>query len=190
VAAGRDFLYLISGTGVTAGIYRIATVGTATITLTTNPGSSGSSISYRVITVPVRLPLDVSRDTEFWATRYIRGMAGIPTDLYYQASHPDATLNLYPLYSEALALELYTWRQLSALTLVDEFSFPPGYYEVLLYNLAIRLCNPFNRPITTELRVMAAEARAKVKSLNSKPPRIDITGNASTAPDQRYIHRY
>ncbi len=43
VVAGRDYLYLVSGTGVTAGIYGITNVGTTTLTLDIAPGTNATA---------------------------------------------------------------------------------------------------------------------------------------------------
>lgn len=50
VVAGRDFIYLISGTNTTVGIYGITTVGTTTLTLDLDPstGGTGSDIVYQI----------------------------------------------------------------------------------------------------------------------------------------------
>ncbi len=43
VVAGRDFIYIVSGTGITAGIYGITVVGTTTLTLDIAPGTSATA---------------------------------------------------------------------------------------------------------------------------------------------------
>lgn len=43
VTAGRDFIYIVSGTGITVGIYGISTVGTTTLTLDIAPGTNATA---------------------------------------------------------------------------------------------------------------------------------------------------
>ncbi len=43
VVAGRDYIYLVSGTGITAGIYGITAVGTTTLTLDIAPGTNATA---------------------------------------------------------------------------------------------------------------------------------------------------
>lgn len=52
VVAGRDYVYLVSGTNCTAGVYGITSVGTTTLTLDLDPtsASTGSSIVYQITT--------------------------------------------------------------------------------------------------------------------------------------------
>lgn len=173
VVAGRDLVYVVSGSGVTAGIYRIATVGTTTLTLSTNPGSSGSAIVYRVIVIPDRQSLNVTRDVHWWAARRTRGAAGIPADLYFDQDYPNATLNFYPLSDVPLALELFTQTPLTSLASLDTvINLPPGYYGMLMTNLAVDLCEPFEKTPSASLLQKAALFRAKVKGKNSKKPKL------------------
>ncbi len=51
-------------------------------------------------------------------------------------------------------------------------SFPPGYEEAIVYNLAERMCVAWAKPIGVELELMARRARAKVQSLNSVAPKL------------------
>ena len=50
VVAGRDFLYMVSGTGVTAGIYGISSATATTITLDSAPGTNATADkTYKII---------------------------------------------------------------------------------------------------------------------------------------------
>lgn len=50
VVAGRDYLYVISGTGATAGIYGITAVGTTTLTTDNSLGTISGSGTYQITT--------------------------------------------------------------------------------------------------------------------------------------------
>lgn len=50
VVNNQDFIYVISGTGATAGVYAITGHTTHTLTLGTAPGGSGSNINYQLTT--------------------------------------------------------------------------------------------------------------------------------------------
>jgi hypothetical protein len=54
-------------------------------------------------------------------------------------------------------------------TLDTEVSFPPGYYEALKYNLAIRLSDDFGRPLTESIVSIASESKASLKRNNHRP---------------------
>lgn len=66
VVAGRDFIYIVSGTGVTAGIYGITAVGTTTLTLDIAPGTS--AVADKVYQISVGADFSVS--TNLKATAY------------------------------------------------------------------------------------------------------------------------
>jgi hypothetical protein len=173
VVAGRDLVYIISGTSVTAGVYNISTVGTTTLTLTANPGSSGSAIAYRVIVNPFRYPIDVHGTPDWWAGIQNRNYAGIPCELYYEPSWVNGTIHFYPYSSSALGLELYTWTPFSAFATVTEtFSMPPGFQDAVMYNLAVRAAPMFGKELNPVTVDYARTSRAKIKSINAPIPYI------------------
>jgi hypothetical protein len=182
ITKGRDLVYVVSGTGVTAGIYRITAVGTTTLTLETDPGSSGSAISYRVIRIPYRSPIDVTQDHDYWAALRTRGVIGVPTDLFYNPTYPNGTIKLNSYLTAAACLELFAWTVLSSFSsLADTVSFPPGYYNLLMYKLAIRCSVPFDEEIKPATLLEANKAEARILSINSQnPPRMQ-----NTAPGAR-----
>ena len=50
IVANQDFVYIVSGTGATAGQYLITNVSGTTLTLSSAPGGSGSNIVYQITT--------------------------------------------------------------------------------------------------------------------------------------------
>ncbi len=50
VVANQDFVYIVSGTGATAGKYLITNVSGTTLTLSSAPGGSGTNIVYQITT--------------------------------------------------------------------------------------------------------------------------------------------
>jgi hypothetical protein len=185
VEPGRDLVYVSSGTGATVGIYRISAVTTTTITLTSSAGANATGVNYTVVVVPQRNKMDVNHDYSWWARVQTRGTTSTPTDLYYAPGYPNGTLNIYPAWTQALGLELFVRTQLTSIaTLQTTLSFPPGYYEYLMYNGALRLANAFGKKKEDlELLVEYAHtSKAKVKSMNSKPPRL-----TSDAPTGRWM---
>jgi hypothetical protein len=50
--------------------------------------------------------------------------------------------------------------------LTDDLTFAPGYEEALHYNLALRLCRPYGRPIDPDLKEMADTTLSRIKSAN------------------------
>ena len=53
--------------------------------------------------------------------------------------------------------------------MLDLITGPPGYQDGFLYDLALRLCRPFGKPVTADLRQAYAEAIANLKRPNVEP---------------------
>jgi hypothetical protein len=121
---------------------------------------------------PTRVPL-ILLDDDGWMTIPVRGVSGTPVQLYYSRSYPNGQLNFWPIPSQVFSVELETWSQLSQFTdLTTAFSFPPGYFEAMYLNLAIRLCTPEwgINDVPSSLRTLANEARSRIQALNQNPP--------------------
>lgn len=94
--------------------------------------------------------------------------AVIPEKLYIDNGFPNATLYLFPRPSgSATKIQLSTWTPLSQFAaLGDSYSFPPGYYEAISFNLAIQLGPSYNRRPDEALAAKALEAMNAIQNLN------------------------
>lgn len=114
-------------------------------------------------------------DDEEWMDISVRPLTtpGIPTALYYSRDFPNGTLYFRIPPTSGLSVELEVWTQLAQFAaLTDPFSFPPGYYEAITTNLALRLCTPefgIDTP-PPSLVALAQQSRMRIESLNSDPP--------------------
>ncbi len=92
------------------------------------------------------------------------------TDCYYIPSFADGfgTIILWPIpTSTDYQLVLYLQKQLDTFAdLATNYDLPPGCQEALLYNLAVRLCKPFGRPVDPETTRMARQTLAIFKRGN------------------------
>lgn len=112
-------------------------------------------------------------DRQAWASRCSDDSGEFPSALFYEPTYPNGTIHLSCVPTVAHNLELWVRTQLTAVVLLTTtLSFPPGYYEVLLYNLALRLAPAFGFEASPLLMKMASDAKAKVKSVNSRIPRL------------------
>jgi len=122
----------------------------------------------------VRRPLYIMDDSD-WMSISIRPLPtpSIPTALYYSRDFPNGTLYFWPTPQSGLSVELELWTPLAQFTdLTTAFSFPPGYYELLTQNLALRLCTPewgLDSP-PGAIFALAQQSRERIASLNSDPP--------------------
>ena len=122
----------------------------------------------------VRRPLYLLDDDD-WMSFSIRPLptSTIPTSLYYSRDFPNGTLYFWPTPQSGLSVELETWVALSQFASLDtSFSFPPGYFEAVYQNLAVRLCTPqwgLNE-VPNSIAELAQQSRMRIESLNMDPP--------------------
>lgn len=134
----------------------------------------GASLVLNNVTPNVDSPILNIRDAAWWKDQAVKPLATTtPTDLYYEPSWPNGSLWLWPVPTFAYGLRLEVWGLISQFaTLNQVFSLPPGYKKALTLKLAVRLCRPFGRPLTADLKADANEACANLQSNNMESPRI------------------
>lgn len=94
-----------------------------------------------------------------------------PEYIYYEPGYPTGTLYIWPVPSTTLSVHLLSESQLSAFATLDTaFSHPPGYYDLMTYELAIRLAPEFGVAVPPEVTNIVARVRRDVKRTNAKRP--------------------
>lgn len=159
------------------------TIVTSTQPLTIGPSGANYTATVRPVQViaanviindgsqDVRVPLNI-RDEAWWMANAVPGVEGtIPTDLFYNPTWPLGKLYLWPIPTVANELELETNGLLSSYTLATTFTMPPGYEKALVLTLAEDMQDAFGK-YPSNLPGNASKARAVIKSVNSRPPRL------------------
>jgi hypothetical protein len=85
------------------------------------------------------------------------------------AVFPDMVLYFWPVPTQANPVVLYLWSLLQQFdSLTAQFLFPPGYAEMLRFNLAVRLAAEFPCDLTKLplVQKLAADAKARVAGIN------------------------
>lgn len=125
----------------------------------------------------VEVPLG-AMDRDSYAVNSIKGLqSSLPLDFFYQTSLTDTsgTIFLWPQPSQALTLYLYAPQAVGVPTaLGDTLIGPPGYQEAFVYQLAMRLCNPFGRTMPPSLPALAEQAMARMQRPNNMPGLLGI----------------
>jgi len=94
---------------------------------------------------------------------------GTPSELYYNAGYPLATIYLHSIPSTAGTLNLYYRAPLTAFTdLTTTFAFPPEYEEALIYNLSVRLAPEYEKQPAPAVTDIANKSLSLVKRQNTK----------------------
>ena len=116
---------------------------------------------------PLELPLQMLT-FEQWQQVPVKAVPStIPTMVYDDGGFPYRTLSFWPIPTQANQAVLYFWTALTQFAdLVTDYTFPPGYFEAIKYQLAMRLYPEFGRPVDPAIERIAIEALERIKSFN------------------------
>jgi len=133
----------------------------------------------------VEVPMMI-RDDDWWAQQTIKNLTStLPTDLYYSPSWPNGQLYFWPIPTAVNDVRLQMRSVLAEVTNYNQaFSLPPGYWSLVVYDLADSIGSLFDRPSSPDLQRRLATARKAVESNNITSPRM-----ASDSPTQRSTQR-
>jgi hypothetical protein len=133
-------------------------------------------VSNPAVANEMELPLHVVRAADEWANLEQKNLSStLPDGIYPDGGFPLRTVWIYPIPSVGgLQLALYLPTAITALapTGVD-YTFPPGYEEAINYNWALRLCVPFGRVASNDLKEFARTSLGRIKRVNETS--LDIT---------------
>ena len=116
----------------------------------------------------VDVPLIIA-DKQAWENIFdANTVSTYPEVLYYEATYPNATINLWPIPSKANVLTLSLWGVLDGFaTAATTVSLPPGYERALAYNLAVEIAPEFQLPVPEAVVGLALNSKASIKRVNS-----------------------
>lgn len=117
----------------------------------------------------VSFPLDETTQEEFNLIT-IKAMTQIlPRFFLYLNTYPLGTLQLWPVPSAAINLNVTVDRIITSLAANDDLSLAPGYSKLFKFNLAKDLAPQFNVPLSQDIARIAKESMADVKRANRTP---------------------
>lgn len=130
-------------------------------------------------TQPTRIPLSPMSAEEWARIPVVQFNAiNVATSFYYDPQFPQGVINVFPPLN-GNSLEIFTWGFLTPPTsLTQAYSAPPGYAEVVIWNLARELWPlATNSVFVNKLPFQficgqAAKARAAVQAVNAPSPRM------------------
>lgn len=122
--------------------------------------------------------------TQDWQEKVpIKNVPGnLPLLVYDDGGFPLRSLTFWPVASDATLFRLYAWQPLAQFPdLSTVFAYPPGYLEMLRYNLAVRLAADFQASVSPELGMLAMTSLARVKSSNADDVQLrsDLTSGST-----------
>lgn len=130
------------------------------------------------------IPLEVYNAKEFARINTPGQQSTLPEEIWYQPTYPNGTIFPWPQPTNtSYKLKLYWWNQLNEIAagaLFTAISWPPGMEDAITWTLSERLCIPFGKTASPDLKEQARQARGFIQSLNSKVPRIGTDYPSST----------
>ena len=126
--------------------------------------------------IPVSYPMQVLNYQDYNAIRLKTLSTNFPNYLYYQPSFPMGEVYIYPIFAPndpstqgPAYINLTSWKPFDIiLDPTAKMSFPPGYWEAIVFNLAVRIAEEYQfdiRPTTVQLAVNALK---RIKRLNQR----------------------
>jgi hypothetical protein len=121
---------------------------------------------------PVELPMEMLDDVQWQGITNKSTTSILPQGCFVDASQavfPDMLCNFWPVPTQANPVILYLWQLLQQFSsLTAQFLFPPGYAEMLRYQLAVRLAAEFPCDMTKFeiVQKLAYEAKSRVAGIN------------------------
>jgi hypothetical protein len=149
---------------------------TAADFVTTRPTKIENALIVAPGTNPTaELPMRIINKDEYAAIIVKSIQSSIPLYLYNDDANPNCNLNIWPVDSGSGTIVLYSnkpFADFAAAT--SSISFPPGYLEMLIYNLAVRLAPDYGVQLPEDVVAIAVASKENVKRQNIKPTYLGV----------------
>lgn len=99
--------------------------------------------------------------------------SNIPYYMFVDMQNPLVRLTFWTVPTDSSAVaHIFSWKQLQQFaTLTTALALPPGYEEMIAFNLAVRWAAPeFGQEITPPVAAFAIQSKANVKRINAPSP--------------------
>lgn len=146
--------------------YTVGTGGNINI-----PRPAKINMISRLLSTGVETALHLYTDEEWRDVAVKSTAAAYPTGVWIANNVPLNTLYFWPIPTDATAsIVLYTWGLTTDFANINAtVTFPPGYEEAIVTNLAIALSNAFGTQPSPSLVMRARDAKKQIESLNVDP---------------------
>lgn len=144
--------------------------------------------------IPVDYPMQVLNWDDYDAIRLKTLSTNFPNYLYYQPSFPLGEIYIYPVFAPndpatigPAYLHITSWKPLPII--VDPtapLEFPPGYWEAIVFNLAVRIAEEYQFQIREPTIQMATSALKRLKRINQRTPTLQTDVAFMNARQLRY----
>jgi hypothetical protein len=137
----------------------------------------------------LELPVRILNADE-WAAISVKGVTStLSWYLWNDFAYPHSHLSVWPVPSANYRLVLYVPTPVSRFTSpVASIAFPPGWSEALRYNLALRLCPEWGRPIDPVIAGFAQQSFATLQRSNTRPQLLGM--DAALIGPERHVYNW
>lgn len=98
-----------------------------------------------------------------------------PEFFWYRGDYPNGTLTFYPVPGSGCTLKLWSWKALATFpTLTTAVSLPPGYEDLLVFNLAVSIAPEYHMDVPREVSRQAMLTKKRVKRTNTVVPTMSL----------------
>ncbi len=139
-------------------------------------------INASILSSGIESPLKIVTPDE-WADIKNKTLTSTqPTHVYLVPTMTTATVYLWPVPSATVTFVPYSQKPLTAFALSSTtFTFPPGYYRALRFNLAIEMAPEYGKEVSPKVEKIASDSLENIKRLNIKPLFM-VTDEATRGP--------
>ena len=126
--------------------------------------------------IPVSYPMQVLNYQDYNAIRLKTLSTNFPNYIYYQPSFPLGEVYIYPIFAPndpstqgPAYINLTSWKPFDIILDPTAYmSFPPGYWEAIVFNLAVRIAEEYQFDMRATTVQLAVNALKRVKRLNQR----------------------
>ena len=144
--------------------------------------------------IPVSYPMQVLGYDDYNSIRLKTLSTNFPNYLYYQPSFPIGEIYIYPVFAPndpatqgPAYINITSWKPLDMILDPTAYmQYPPGYWEAVVFNLAVRIAEEYQfdiRPTTVQLAVSALK---RVKRLNQRTVTLQTDVSLMNTSQLRY----
>lgn len=153
---------LISGTPTSLGSYPYTI---QVIDSLSHAAQAGCLIS----TIQLERPMSLLTAKQ-WAAIQDPGTTGqLQTDVYVDNNHPNMGLHFWPVPASSPGITIQYWKKLTQfISLMQQIEFPPGYYDALVYNLALQLAVIYKKTPSQIIVFMAQNSKKTMQDSNAQ----------------------
>lgn len=121
----------------------------------------------------VTYPMGPATDEAYERIQF-KNLSGIPEFYNYTNGFPLGKIYVWPIPDASYVFHITSEKPITSIaSLATDISFPPGWEDLLVYNLGARLCPSFGQPISAELKYFAENSMNNIKTSVAKSRSMD-----------------